>query len=144
MRGSFKVVEACPANGTPVRLLILIVGALHLVTGFFMAIAPREFYDSLATFPPYNGHFLRDVSTFYLALGAMLVVAAGRRSWQIPLLALAVVQYALHVGSHLLDISDTEPAWKGPATAAFLAAITALLWWMLRRAATDRAGHDAR
>jgi hypothetical protein len=115
------------------RALVLVIGALHLATGLFMAAAPREFYDSLATFPPFNAHLFRDLSTFYLALGGTMIVAAGRRAWQVPLLALAVVQYALHFVNHLIDISDPEPAWKGPVTAVFLAAVGALLWWMLRR-----------
>lgn len=116
------------------RALVLVLGALHLATGVLMAAAPREFYDGLGTFPPFNAHYVRDLSTFYLALGAALVIAAGRRSWQVPLLTLTLLQYALHVVNHVIDIGDPEPAWKGPVTAVFLAAVGALVWWMLRRA----------
>lgn len=114
------------------RTLVLLVGVLHLGSGLYMALAPRAFYDQLGTFPPFNAHYLRDLSTFYVALGVVLIVAARRRAWQVPLLTLAVVQYALHLANHLVDLGAPEPAWKGPATAAALAVALGLLWLLLR------------
>jgi len=116
------------------RPLLLALGAYHLALGALMVIAPRTFYDEVAAFPPYNDHFIRDISTFYLALGAVFLVAAARRAWQVPLLVFAVVQYALHVLNHVWDVSDTEPGWLGPVNLIVLALLTALLWWLLRRA----------
>lgn len=116
------------------RPLLLALGAYHLALGAFMVIAPRTFYDEIAAYPPYNDHFIRDISTFYLALGALLVVAAARRAWQVPLLVLALVQYALHVLNHVWDVSDTEPGWIGPFNLVTLGLLTAALWWLLRRA----------
>ena len=120
------------------RPLLLVAGAYHLVLGVFMAVAPRAFFDKIAAYPPYNDHFMRDIASFYLALGAVFVVAAARRSWQVPLLVFAVVQYVLHVVSHVWDVSDTEPAWMGPANLVTLIVATAALWWLLRRASEDR------
>ncbi len=116
------------------RAAVLVIGALHLAAGAFMALAPRSFYDEVGTFPPFNAHYLRDLATWYVAFGALLLVAARRPSWQAPLLALAVVQYALHVVNHLVDIADPEPAWKGPVTDVALAAVGGVLWWLLRGA----------
>ncbi len=116
------------------RPLLLALGAYHLALGALMVIAPRTFYDEIAAYPPYNDHFIRDISTFYLALGALLIVAAARRAWQVPLLVLAVVQYALHVLNHIWDVSDTDPGWMGPVNLVVLALLTAGLWWLLRRA----------
>ncbi len=75
------------------RVAVLVVGALHLAAGTIMALAPRPFYDEVGTFPPFNAHYLRDLATWYVAFGALLLVAARRPAWRAPLLALAVVQY---------------------------------------------------
>lgn len=128
------------ASGEPrgrslaLRPLIAALGAYHLGLGVLMVLAPRTFYDEIAAFPPYNDHFIRDISTFYLAMGAVLLVAAVRRAWQVPLLVLALVQYALHVVNHAWDVSDTEPGWMGPVNLVSLLVVTAALWFLLRRA----------
>jgi hypothetical protein len=120
------------------RPLVLLAGVLHFGAGLFMAVTPRAFYDSVGTYPPFNGHYLRDLATFYLALGIGLIVAAGKRSWQVPLLTLTVVQYALHVGNHVLDVGDAEPGWKGPVNAAWLAIVGLVLYFVLRTASRER------
>ena len=99
-----------------------------------MFLAPRAFYDQLGTFPPFNAHYVRDLATWYVAFGVALLLAARRPAWQVPLLALAVLQYALHVVNHVIDVGDPEPAWKGPATAVALAVIGAALALLWRRA----------
>jgi hypothetical protein len=114
--------------------LVLLAGAGHLALGLMMALAPRSFYEQIGAYPPFNDHYVRDVATFYVALGAVLLVAAGRRRWQVPLLAFATLQYGLHVLNHLLDVGDAEPGWLGPANLIALAAIGAGLLWLLRRA----------
>lgn len=102
-----------------------------------MALAPRGFYDAIGTFPPLNAHYLRDLATWYAALGVLLILAARRSAWQLPLLVLAVLQYALHLANHVIDIDDPESAWKGPATVAALLVTGALLAWMARRASAN-------
>ena len=121
------------------RMAVLVVGALHLATGVLMALAPRGFYDNVGTFPPFNAHYLRDLSTFYVALGVALVISARRRSWQVPLLTLAVLQYALHVLNHFVDIGDADPGWKGPVTVVALILAGVVLWSMLRSASREQA-----
>ena len=58
---------------------------------------------------------MADLATFYLALGAVALVAVRRASWRVPVLALALVQYALHSLNHLIDIGESDPSWLGPA-----------------------------
>ena len=119
------------------RRVVLAVGALHLASGAFMLLAPRAFYDQVGTFPPFNAHYLRDLATWYVAFGALLLLAARRPAWRAPLLALAVLQYALHVVNHVIDVSDPEPAWKGPVTAVALALIGSALARLWRRASAQ-------
>ena len=107
------------------------LGTSQLVLGAFIAIAPGSFFDSLAGFGARNDHFLRDTSTFYLALGVVLLLAAGRSSWRSPVLAFATIEYSLHSLNHLLDIGDADPGWIGPFDFASLAAVTAIFVYLL-------------
>jgi UPF0716 family protein affecting phage T7 exclusion len=54
-----------------------------------------------------------------------------RERWRVPVLALALIQYALHSLNHLIDIGDSDPSWLGPANFVSLVLTTALLGWML-------------
>jgi hypothetical protein len=114
------------------RPLLALLGAYHLLLGFVMVVAPRTFFDEVAAYGAYNDHYIRDVATFYLALGVVLLVAVWKTAWQVPLLVFALVQYGLHVLNHLWDIGDADPGWLGPANAVSLALIAALLAWLLR------------
>ena len=123
------------------RPLLALLGAYHLLLGVAMVAAPRTFFDDVATYGAFNDHYIRDAASFYLALGAVMLVAVARTSWQTPLLAFATLQYALHVLNHLWDVSDTDPGWLGPANAAALALIALLLFWLLR-GGRERAADD--
>jgi hypothetical protein len=101
---------------------LLVLAASQLGLGAWMAAAPRSFFDAIGGFGAFNDHYVRDVSTWYLALGAALLVAWRRPPWRVPVLALALAQYALHAVNHLVDAGDADPSWVGPADAAALAA----------------------
>jgi hypothetical protein len=122
------------ATRLALRTLIVVAGAYHLALGAFMVVAPKTFYDKLGPFGPYNDHYVRDNSAFYLALGVALLVAVARVRWQVPLLALATLQYGLHVLNHIWDIDDADPTWVGPVDAVVLALIGVFLWWLMREA----------
>jgi hypothetical protein len=114
------------------RPILALLGVYHLLLGLVMVVAPRTFFDDFAAYGAFNDHYIRDVATFYLALGAVLLVAVARTAWQVPLLSFAVIQYGLHVLNHLWDIGDADPGWIGPANAVSLALITVVLGWLLR------------
>ena len=57
---------------------------------------------------------MADLATFYLALGAVALVAVRRERWRVPVLTLALIQYALHSLNHLIDIGDSRPALARP------------------------------
>ena len=114
------------------RPILALLGVYHLLLGVAMVLAPRTFFDEIATYGAFNDHYIRDVASFYLALGAVMLVAVAKVSWQMPLLVFATLQYGLHLLNHLWDVSDTDPGWLGPANAASLALIGAVLFWLLR------------
>jgi len=116
----------------PLRPVVALLGAYHLLLGTLMVVAPRTFFDEIAAYGVFNDHYIRDVATFYLALGGCLLVAVGRPAWQVPLLTFALLQYGLHVLNHLWDIADGEPAWIGPVNVIALALVALVIGWLLR------------
>ena len=117
------------------RWVLALAAASQLSVGAAMALAPAAVYDRFATFPPENTHFVRDLSTIYVALGVVLAIAVRRPSWRLPVLAFAAVQYATHAVNHAIDIADPHREWVGPPN---LGAVTggldtfAVLAWALR------------
>ena len=120
------------------RSLLIAFATAQLVLGLLLWAAPGFFHDEIGPFGPRNDHYMGDVATWYLALGAATLVAVRRESWRVPVLALALIQYALHSLNHLIDIGESDPRWIGPADFASLTLTTVLLAWMFRREAAAR------
>jgi hypothetical protein len=118
------------------RQALVLLAGVQLILGAFLAVAPETFEDTIA---PYGSgaddHFLRDIATFYLAVGAALLLAVRRRSWRVPVLFVVALQYAIHTLNHLIDITDTDPGWLGPFNFASLLLLTVLTGWVLAGAA---------
>jgi len=110
------------------RILLIAFALGQLLLGLLLWLAPGFFFDEIGPYPPRNDHYMADLASFYLALGAVALVAVRRKSWRVPVLTLALVQYAFHSLNHLIDIGEADPSWLGPANFASL-----LLAWMLRR-----------
>ena len=141
MGGSARGPVACPVvkdHGTSAAgalpALLLVFGAVQLLLGILMAAAPGTFFEEIGPYPPQNDHYIRDVSTFYLALGTVAILAARRPSWRVPVLAFALIQYLLHAVNHVLDVGDAETEALGPVNLVSLALTAALLGWMLAAA----------
>jgi len=115
------------------RILLTVFALGQLVLGILLWVTPGFFYDEIGPFGARNDHYMGDVATFYLALGAVALVAVRRTSWRVPVLALALVQYALHSLNHLIDIGESDPGWVGPADFASLTLTAVLVVWMLRQ-----------
>jgi hypothetical protein len=109
----------------------------HLALAALMAFAPHAFYTDVGPFGIRNDHYIRDVATYNAALGAAFLIALRRPSWRVPVLALTTIQFALHSLNHLVDIGQAHPAWNGYFDFFSLAALTALLAWLWRRAALE-------
>jgi hypothetical protein len=73
-------------------------------SGVWAFAAPRSFYDNIATFEPYNRHFLHDIGAFTIGLGAVMLFALETR-WDALRVALAglAVASVVHVISHAVD-----------------------------------------
>jgi hypothetical protein len=52
------------------------VGAFtFLALGVWAMVDPESFFDQIATFEPYNQHFVQDIGAFQIGLGAVLLLA---------------------------------------------------------------------
>lgn len=62
---------------------------------------PRLFFDAVATFEPYNRHFLQDIGAFQIGLGAVLLLAVlpGR----VDGLALALLGVGIGATFHFIS-----------------------------------------
>jgi hypothetical protein len=120
-----------------VRRLLIILGALQLLQGLAIIVAPRDFYDAVANFGPYEPHLLRDTATINLAIGVALLVAAQRAAWRQPVLALAGLQFGLHAINHLLDVGDAESDFVGWFDVVTLAALSGLFLFLFVRSTED-------
>ena len=117
------------------KALLLVFAAVQLVLGVLLWLAPGFFFDQIGPYGVRNDHYMADLATWYLALGAALLVAVRRPSWRVPVIAVALAQYALHSLNHLIDIGESDPSWIGPADFVSLTLAAVLLAWMLRQEA---------
>jgi hypothetical protein len=86
-----------------VQLVVGLTGALNLLIGIAMLVAPAWFYDTIGTFPPYNRHFLGDLGSFLLPLGAGLLVAARDPARHALLIGVVALGSLLHSLNHTYD-----------------------------------------
>ena len=114
------------------RALLTVFAAVQVITGALLWLAPGFFHDEIGPYGARNDHYMGDLATWYLALGAAAFVAVRRASWRVPVLALSFLQYALHSLNHLIDVSEADPGWLGPVNLVSLLLATLLLGWMLR------------
>jgi peptidoglycan/LPS O-acetylase OafA/YrhL len=120
------------------RALLTVFAAVQVLIGAGLWLTPGFFYEEIGPYGSRNDHYMADLATWYLALGAAALVAVRRTRWRVPVLALAFIQYALHTVNHLIDVSEADPDWLGPANFVSLLLATLLLGWMLRSEAESR------
>jgi hypothetical protein len=101
-------------------------GALFVGAGGWAFLDPASFYAHVATFPPYNRHFLHDLGAFQVGLGTALFIALlGMNARAVALWAVAVAS-VLHAVSHVVDRDlggrDTDPIALSEIAAAFVCA----------------------
>ena len=122
------------------KALLVVFAVVQLVIGVLLWAAPGFFFEEIGPYGTRNDHYMGDVASWYLALGAAALIAVSKPSWRVPVLGLAFTQYALHSLNHLIDVGEADPSWLGPANLISLVLTTILLAWMLnveRRVPSD-------
>ena len=113
------------------KALLAVFAVVQLVIAVLLWAAPGFFFEEIGPYGTRNDHYMGDVASWYLALGAAALIAVSKPSWRVPVLGLAVTQYALHSLNHLIDVGGADPSWLGPANLISLVLTTILLGWML-------------
>jgi hypothetical protein len=112
--------------------VLLVFAAISIVTGLAMAFATGTFFEEIAPYEPRSDHFIRDLATYSFASGVVFAIAAYRRSWRLPVLVYATLQYGLHAVNHLVDIDETDPERLGITAFVYISVgavvLGALLW----------------
>jgi hypothetical protein len=114
------------------RALLTVFAAIQVLTGTLLWLTPGFFHEEIGPYGVRNDHYLGDLATWYLALGAALLVAVWRAGWRVPVLTVAFLQYALHSVNHLIDVGEADSGWLGPANLVSIVLATLLLGWLLR------------
>lgn len=117
-------------------LFVLVVciafGSYSVVLGVFMMLAPGVFFESLGAFGVRNDHYIFDNASFELPLGLLLLGAARWPTWRVPALAFAILHWALHALSHLIDTGHASGTRVGVLEFAGLVVGTVILAVALR------------
>lgn len=109
-------------------VIVLLGAAPFLAGGVWAFLWPHSFYESVATFPPFNLHLFHDVGAFQLGIAAAMI---GGLLWSDGLavgLFGGVVGSTMHAISHFLD-TDLGGRASDPYTLGALALllVTALV-----------------
>jgi hypothetical protein len=109
-----------------VRAGVVLLALFPLVTGVIALAAPDTFFEQIGRYGARNTHYVGDVGAFTAAYGAVLMAAAARPAWRVPLLVLGAAWYGLHALNHLFDVDEARSTARGIADTVLLAAGAAL------------------
>jgi hypothetical protein len=115
---------------TTLGRVALAAGALFfLFFGAWAFLGPRSFFDTVATWEPYNAHFLRDAGAFQLGMGVALTAALWERRGTVIALAGGSAAAVTHAISHIVDYGDggrtTDPYALGALALLLVAGLVA-------------------
>jgi hypothetical protein len=117
------------------RIVAIIGGVMLATLGIWGLVAPASFYETLATYPPYHEHFLRDVGAFQLGLGTVLLLAVWLRDALFVALVGVGIGAAAHTASHVIDrhLGRASDPWLLGALALLLLLGAVWRWREVRR-----------
>jgi hypothetical protein len=117
------------------RAVAVLGGLSFLASGLWAMAAPESFFDAVATFEPYNQHFVQDIGAFQIGLGAVLLLAATVRGDALAVGLVGVgIGSAAHTVSHLIgrDLGG-RPELDIPLTASMSLLLLAAGLWRWRQ-----------
>lgn len=108
------------------RLVALVAAVTWLGTGVWALVDPPSFYRNVATFPPYNVHFLHDIGAFSVGLGLVLVLALVLEDALVAALTGVGVAAVVHAGAHFVDRHHGPDAYVPLGVVALLTLLAAV------------------
>lgn len=108
------------------RYLALVAGAITVASGLWALAAPSSFAANVASFDPYNQHFVQDIGAFNIGLGVVLLLPAifvGADGLGLAMLGVGTGA-AAHLLSHLIGLDlGGQPALDVPTFSILAAAL---------------------
>jgi hypothetical protein len=93
-----------PVKLSPLVRITLVIGAVaFLVPGVWAFFAPVGFADTIATFEPYNRHYLHDLGALQIGVGAAALVAVWVYDGAVVGLSGFLAADGVHAISHVMD-----------------------------------------
>lgn len=128
------------------RAVAIVAGVSFVALGAWAMFDPASFFATIASFEPYNKHFVQDIGAFQIGLGAVLLLGGGSSRPDALVVALAGVGVGstFHFLSHLVGgehggVPERDLPLFG-LTAAVLLAAGAWRWKAGRGVASPGAG----
>jgi hypothetical protein len=78
-------------------------GIFYIVVAALLLFAPLWFYESIASYPPYNRHFIGDAGSFMLGLGLTLLWAVRDPIRYRAIIAIVGIASLVHAINHVID-----------------------------------------
>jgi hypothetical protein len=95
------------------RAIALLAGLFFAGFGLWAFFDPVSFFDKIATYRPYNPHFLHDAGAFQIGIGVALLLALRWKDALAVALGGASAAGIMHAISHFMDRDlggrDTDP-----------------------------------
>lgn len=99
-----------PRGRRVAHVIALLAGSSMVATGLWAFVAPDVFFERIASFEPFNAHFIRDLASFQIGLGAVLILATRWNDALLVGLGAAAIGSAWHLVSHVIDYGDGSGA----------------------------------
>lgn len=107
------------------RPIALLAGLFFVGFGLWAFLDPKGFYEQIATYPPYNRHFLHDAGAFQIGIGVALLLALQWKDGLSVALGGAVAAGIVHAISHFID-QDLGGRDSDPWFLSFVAALAVI------------------
>ena len=134
-----------------VRIGLLLLATPTLITGLWAILAPASWYSDYghgvappSAFGPYNEHFVQDLGSGYLGIGAVLLLAVlwpRREAVHIALLGFVVFS-APHLVVHLVEAGKLTRTGYLVTTGALLLGTVVALWVLRLNQRAHTGGED--
>jgi hypothetical protein len=88
---------------TLAKVVALLAGLFYLTFGIWAFAAPESFAENIATFGPYNEHYLHDLGSFQIGLGVAALAGLLLSDALAAVLAGVAAGSLMHSVSHIID-----------------------------------------
>lgn len=85
------------------QIVLAIGGAVNLMAGALLLIAPAWFFETIGNFPPFNRHYMGDVGSFLLPIGIGQLIAVRDPLRHKGMIGVVAAGSLLHTANHLYD-----------------------------------------